>query len=84
MGNGAYGVMGIFDRCRDPRAIPGAGVAPPGLFPSWEELLLLSFCLLSFSWRRRRNCSLFMVVVPESLDATVADWTRDWTEDLKG
>lgn len=62
-----YGVIGIFDRIRDPKAIPGAGVAPPALLPSRDGVCLfpdlpVSFppSLLSLSWRRRRNCSLFM------------------------
>ena len=55
----AYGVMGIFDRMRDPRAIPGAGVAPPVLLFSRDGVAFLELVLL-LSWKRRRNCSLFM------------------------
>ena len=54
MRNDTYGVMGIFARCREPKAIPGVDVASPVLLlPSRPGLPLplepLSFCLLSFS-----------------------------------
>lgn len=55
-----YGVMGMLERIREPRAV--AGVALP-LFPSLFPLELGLVLGLVLSWMRRRNCSLFMVSV---------------------
>lgn len=55
----AYGVIGMLDRCRDPRAPAPDGVALPGVAPLLGDDDLVEFAPSSF-----RNCSLFMVAVP--------------------
>lgn len=80
-----YGVMGILDRIRDPRAAPG--VAPPAPPPSRAWLVLVSLLsmddlapvrvsVLLLSWRRRGNCSLFMAWFGFGQEFALARWYK--------
>lgn len=63
---GTYGVMGMLDRCREPRAAAVLGVASAPDVPLSPFIPLLE----SLAAIRRRNCSLFMSAASEHCDCS--------------
>lgn len=67
-----HGVIGMLERIREPSR-PPLGVAPPAALRPAVDAFSLDLDVDELSTSRRRNCSLFMVVMFTCLASQTAD-----------